>query len=62
MPAMSGVDLIRALSEFEIKKVLLTFGPIQMADRAKLAYGGANEVLLKPVAEDRLKKVLGKYL
>lgn len=63
MPIMSGIDLIRNLStELEIKKVLITFGPLEVQDNVMIAYAGADGVLLKPIDEDRLKKLLKKFL
>lgn len=63
MPIMSGIDLIRILSsELEIKKVLITFGRLEVQDHVMIAYAGADGVLLKPIDEDRLKKLLKKFL
>lgn len=63
MPLMSGIDLIRILSsELQIKKVLMTFGALEVQDRVMIAYAGADEILPKPIDEDRLKKLLRKFL
>jgi CheY-like chemotaxis protein len=63
MPNMSGIDLIRLLGDrLEMRKVLLSFGPLEVQNRVKIASAGADEVLLKPVDETRLKEILDRFL
>lgn len=63
MPEINGVELIRELRDrSEMKKVLITFGPISRKDRTELAKDGVDEILLKPVDENQLKNILNRSL
>lgn len=63
MPHLNGLELIGELhNRLEIRKVLLTFSLAGFRDCAKIAEAGVGEILLKPVDEFRLKKVLNRYL
>lgn len=60
MPDLSGLDLIAELKERpEMKKVLVTFSPIHLTE---MRQKGADEVLLKPVDDVRLREVLDRFL